>query len=84
MNCSWCGGDTQVIATRSVQKPGKGAEVNKVKKVVSWYTNDFIARKRKCKSCGRMDMTVELSLADVKDMMNESAMGHAPDNVVKQ
>jgi len=82
MNCNWCGGDTQVIATRSPQKPGRGSEVNKVRKVVDWYTHDFIARNRRCKRCERTSMTVELLLVDVKEMMRESAQGHAPDALV--
>ena len=83
MNCSKCGGETQVTATRSPQKPGRGAEVNKAKKPVAWYTHDFIARNRRCRECGRTAMTVELLLDDVREMMRESAEGHAPETVIE-
>ena len=83
MNCSKCGGETQVTATRSPQKPGRGAEVNKAKKTVAWYTHDFIARRRRCRECGRTAMTVELLLDDVREMMRESAEGHAPETVIE-
>ena len=79
MHCSKCGGDTQVIATRSPQKPGRGAEVNKANKTVAWYTHDYVVRNRRCRKCGWKTMTVELLLDDVNDMMRESAEGHAPD-----
>ena len=83
MNCSKCCGETQVTATRSPQKPGRGAEVNKAKKTVDWYTHDFIARRRRCRECGRTAMTVELLLDDVREMMRESAEGHAPETVIE-
>ena len=67
-----------MIATRSPQKPGRGAEVNKANKTVAWYTQDFVVRKRKCCQCGWKTMTVELPLDDVSSMMRESAEGHAP------
>ena len=73
MICSKCGGKTAVVATRCPMKPGKGAEVNKVSKVVSWYCSDFVARRRKCTQCGAHTLTVELSVEDVQNMMKEAA-----------
>ena len=78
MICSHCGGPTKVVATRSVAKPGKGSEVNKVANVVEWYTSDFIARRRQCKVCKRFSLTVELLVEDVSSMVDEAAKGHAP------
>jgi hypothetical protein len=78
MNCSTCGSKTIVLATRSLAKPGKGAEVNKVAKVVDWYTCDFVARKRKCVECNKFIMTVELLLDDAENMIAEASSGHAP------
>ena len=81
MVCSKCGGKTSVVATRTVNKPGRGAEVNRVAKVVDWYTCDFVARKRKCVDCGYMMMTAELLLPDVSAMIQEASNGHAPEDV---
>ena len=58
MECSKCGGKTKVIGTRSPLKPGKGAEVKKAEKVVSWYTSEFTVRLRKCTQCGAKALTV--------------------------
>jgi|TARA_R100001163_G_C5057410_1_gene193899 transcriptional regulator NrdR family protein len=84
MNCSKCNSSdgTKVLSTRSADKPGRGAEVNKVANVVGWYTNDFIGRRRRCKACGATMMTVELSLEDVTEMIREASEGHA--SIVKR
>ena len=78
MMCSVCGNETSVLSTRSLAKPGRGAEVNKACSVVEWYTSDFVARKRKSKVCNHRFMTVEMSLEDVSSMNKEAAKGHAP------
>lgn len=67
-----------MTSTRSTVKPGRGAEVNKVAKVVDWYTCDFVARQRRCCDCGATMMTVELPLYDVEKMIVDAADGHAP------
>jgi len=70
-----------VVTTRSVNKPGRGAEVKKALKVVGWYTCDFVARNRKCLDCGYNMLTVELPLVDFSSMIREAAEGHAPEDV---
>jgi hypothetical protein len=65
-----------VIGTRSPLKPGKGAEVKKAEKVVSWYTSEFTVRLRKCTQCGAKALTVELLLDDVQKMIEEAANGN--------
>lgn len=84
MKCSWCGGKTQVIGTRSPAKPGKGAEVKKAAKVVDWYTSDFVVRLRKCTVCEKSCLTAELLLDDVHAMIEESAVGHAPTELIQR
>ncbi len=76
MDCSKCGGKTKVIGTRSPSKPGKGAEVKKAEKVVSWYTSEFTVRQRKCTVCNWSALTVELLLDDVEQMVEEAAAGN--------
>ena len=70
MVCSRCGGKTKVIGTRSPCKPGKGAEVKKGSAVVAWYTMDFVIRL--------------LLLDDVREMIRESSVGHAPTELIQQ
>ena len=69
--CPFCGGDTRVLASRTVERPGKGAEVSRVSKVVGWYTADFVARRRRCKRCNATFMTAEITLEDCTQMMKE-------------
>ena len=77
MDCIKCGGKTKVIGTRSPSKPGKGAEVKKAEKVVSWYTSDFTVRLRKCTKCQWSGLSVELLLEDVDKMVEEAAAGNS-------
>jgi hypothetical protein len=84
MICSRCGGKTTVIGTRSPAKPGKGAEVKKVAKIVDWYTSDFTVRLRKCLKCNDSALTVEMLLDDVHAMIEESAVGHAPTELIQK
>ena len=83
MMCSRCGHKTMVIGTRSPSKPGKGAEVKKASKIVDWYTSDFTVRLRKCTGCKDTCLTVELLLDDVHAMIGESAVGHAPTDLLQ-
>jgi len=84
MVCSRCGGKTKVIGTRSPCKPGKGAEVKKGSAVVAWYTMDFVIRLRKCTVCHHRELTAELLLDDVREMIRESSVGHAPTELIQQ
>ena len=84
MICSRCGGKTGVIGTRSPAKPGKGAEVRRVSKIVDWYTSDFTVRVRKCLKCREAFLTAELLLDDVHAMIEESAVGHAPTELIQR
>lgn len=68
-----------MVSTRTLNKPGRGSEVNRVAKVVDWYTCDFVARNRKCVDCGYVMMTAELILTDVSAMIQEAVDGHAPE-----
>jgi len=76
MECSKCGGKTKVIGTRSPAKPGRGSEVKKAEKVVSWYTSEFTVRLRKCTKCQTSDLTVELLMDDVQKMIEEASNGN--------
>ena len=84
MNCGKCGCATAVIGTRSPTKPGKGAEVKKASKVVGWYNSDFVVRLRKCKACNVKGLTIELPIEDIVAMIQESSVGHAPDELIQK
>lgn len=71
-----------MTTSRTPAKPGRISEVNKVAKVVGWYTYDFVARRRVCQKCGETFYTAELLLDDIKEMMRECAEGNAPTNQV--
>tara|TARA_R100001594_G_C3842477_1_gene216255 strand:+ start:214 stop:465 length:252 start_codon:yes stop_codon:yes gene_type:complete len=78
MNCEKCGKKTAVNTSRTPLKPGRGSEVNKIAKVVGWYTYEFVARRRKCEHCGHAFYTAELLLTDLNDLMCETAQGNSP------
>lgn len=58
--------------------------MNHAKKVVGWYTQDFVVRARVCRSCDFKDFTVELLLDDIKGIMQETVHGHAPKSLTKK
>ena len=83
MNCNTCGNDTRVIESRgngdARDRRGKGkAQIisqpiqRACDKAASWYTPDWLGRKRKCVACGETFITVELNVADVMAMMAEA------------
>jgi len=84
MMCTKCGGKTVVLATRNPWKPGKGSEVKRGNDVVGWYTPDFVVRRRECRKCSKRVLTVEVLLDDAVSMVQESAVGHAPTELVQR
>jgi|TARA_R100000005_G_C4996171_1_gene203013 transcriptional regulator NrdR family protein len=79
MICPVCSGKTQVSATRTPQKPGKGSEVARGNDLVGWYTPEFVVRKRVCVDCNHNFKTIEISFEDMGAIIQESTDGHAPD-----
>ena len=43
---------------------------------VSWYTYDFVARRRICRSCGWSASTVEITVEDLREMLDEASAGN--------
>jgi transcriptional regulator NrdR family protein len=84
MMCPECGEKTKVTASRTINNPGKGWEMNHAKRVVGWYTQDFVVRSRACTICDFRDFTAELLLDDIKGIMQETATGHAPVSLTKK
>ena len=73
VNCPKCGSRWKVSDSRHADSP----EVSRrVAKAVSWYTSDWVARKRKCGKCGLLKKTIEVSLEDLEEMLKETAREH--------
>jgi len=83
MMCPLCGERTKVLTTRNPSTPGNGWEVSRVSPSIDWYTEDFVVRRRKCKSCSEEFFTVELVADDMIQMMKGAVDGHAPNNLIK-
>lgn len=66
MTCDACGGDTAVTDTRSpaADHAKHGTTVRPVKDLIGWYTSDWLARKRVCKTCKMEFITLEISCKD--------------------
>ena len=52
--------------------------------MVGWYTQDFVVRIRKCTQCLFRTFTVELPMEDIKGIMTEAAVGHAPKSLIER
>ena len=46
-------------------------ELDRVEEIVGWYTQDFVFRRRVCPKCNHRDTFVELTLGDLKDLIEE-------------
>ena len=87
MNCPKCGARWKVIDSRHADGAGVGEfdlikYVDAVRDAVSWYTADWVARKRRCLNCGHEARTVELTLEDLLAIItryNEEALAHVQD-----
>ena len=87
MLCPKCGDKLKVKDSRSLKKDdmlnayGDGTLLYRVGKIITWYTEDFVARRRYCRSCGHEFDSIELEvkdffgcLATVKDSEHPNAV----------
>ena len=84
MMCPKCGGRTRVLTTRNPSTPGNGWEVAKVSPSIDWYTQDFVVRRRKCRSCAEEFFSVELIADDIIEMMKGAMNGHVPQKAIEK
>lgn len=74
MTCSQCGGDTRVVDSRTAQSFAKGL-TGKLRatgeQLVNWYTSDWVARRRVCRTCGHSGTTIELYADDFRAILKE-------------
>lgn len=68
MNCPACGARTLVMSSRSpdsAKKHHSGPMFNAASSAVTWYTSDWVARRRHCPKCTKNLYTVELVIEDL-------------------
>jgi transcriptional regulator NrdR family protein len=71
MTCPDCGKKTRVVNSRTPDEPnGSGPLIREANKAAGWYTQDIIARERRC-TCGNTFFTVELSVSDLDKLIEE-------------
>jgi hypothetical protein len=65
MTCEACGGPTAIVDTRGPDAPEKhkGA-IRQAEALVGWYTSDWVARRRVCKTCKMSTRTIEVACKD--------------------
>ena len=73
MQCPECGKKVKVVNSRTVQSTKKVFYANakliaKVQQAVGLYTPDWVARHRRCASCGWEKYTVEVTVEDFDEM----------------
>ena len=83
MNCPRCGKRTYVVNSRHADSTGyrvNQAILDVANRLVSWYTSDWVVRRRVCKveACGFDEVTVEVIAEDLDEMFKESAAGEGP------
>lgn len=79
MLCPKCGSRFRVSNTRSLKEDdmlesfGKNHLLRRVGRTITWYTNDFVARKRTCTNfnCGYASDSIELLCDDFIDILDQ-------------
>ena len=66
MKCPRCDQKTFVASSRCADSPNGCQAASNARKAISWYTDDWVARRRKCNHCGWSGQTVEILLDDLK------------------
>ena len=65
MNCTRCGNKTKVIDSRTSDSKANFGGQKRVKETVSWYTEDWVCRKRRCEKCDQYYLTIEILVDDL-------------------
>ena len=66
MRCIKCGAKTKVMDTRNSESKTTFGGQNRVEANVSWYTRDWVYRRRHCPSCSESTITIEIPLDDLE------------------
>ena len=83
MNCPLCGERTYVVNSRHADSTGyrvNQAILDVANRLVSWYTKDWVVRRRICRAepCTFDQVTIEVIAEDLEDMLRESANDMGP------
>lgn len=83
MNCPHCGSRTYVVNSRHADSTGyrvNQAILDVANRLVSWYTDDWVVRRRVCRieACVFDQVTIEVIATDLEDMLKESSVGNGP------
>ena len=82
MNCPHCGERTYVVNSRHADSTGyrvNQAILDVAERACSWYTRDWVVRRRVCKAeggCDFDDVTVEISANDLRNMLRLADAGN--------
>jgi transcriptional regulator NrdR family protein len=69
MNCPKCSSTTRIVETRSERSGGRHRCLNEAARLMSWYTGEFVARRRVCPSCKHQTVTVEAHAHDLQTII---------------
>ena len=67
MNCPKCGNKTKVVDSRTSDSQTNFGGQKRIHESVSWYTGDWVCRKRRCRTCNDFYLTVEVLLDDLEE-----------------
>ena len=81
MRCPQCGEATQVIESRATRprspdRTGANWLRRYARRHLEWYSDDYVVRKRLCRSCSWQAKTLEIPGDDLISMLKEAAAGN--------
>lgn len=66
MRCVMCSQRTRVVDSRPSDSTTTFGGQRKMRELVSWYTRDWVYRRRQCLKCKKIVLTVEILLEDLE------------------
>lgn len=77
MTCDRCGGKMAVLSTRTIDSDGSSERCRTAADaLLSWYTPDWVGRRRRCRQCGHQTLTAEVGIPDLIEVIR---LAHAGD-----
>lgn len=71
MRCVQCGGPTKVLDSRDDRNARSDWLLRSGARVFGWWCTDFRLRKRRCLNCGHRETTIEVTLDDLRDSIED-------------
>ena len=66
MRCVTCDHRTKVVDSRPSNTSSSFKGQRWMRTLVSWYTQDWVCRRRKCPNCKKIFLTVEIPMEDLE------------------